>query len=140
MGTCFIKAILHVVNESEQREIICNNLRLIPLDEMQTVFKLSPSLFSHFHRFRRAAESASFPPGEAKEVCTNSPWCILNGILRTAGNPSGAMRRLSFALSSCTPFCEWLHLLNLSGEVKLGSPVGELSSVSETEGVWFVEW
>ena len=25
---------------------------------------------------------------------------------------------LSFALSSCTPFCEWLHLLNLSGEVK----------------------
>ena len=35
---------------------------------MQTVFRLSPSLFSHFHRFRRAAESASFPPGEAKGV------------------------------------------------------------------------
>ena len=33
-----------------------------------------------------------------------------------------------------------LHLLNLSGAVKLGSPVGELSSVSETEGVSFVEW
>ena len=47
---------------------------------------------------------------------------------------------LSFALSSCTPFYEWLHLLNLSGAVKLGSPVGELSSVSETEGVSFVEW
>ena len=28
----------------------------------------------------------------------------------------------------------------LSGAVKLGSPVGELSSVSETEGVWFDEW
>ena len=28
----------------------------------------------------------------------------------------------------------------LSGEVKLGSPMGELSSVSETEGVWSVEW
>ena len=28
----------------------------------------------------------------------------------------------------------------LSGAVKLGSPVGELSSVSETEGVSFVEW
>ena len=28
----------------------------------------------------------------------------------------------------------------LSGAVQLGSPVGELSSVSETEGVSFVEW
>ena len=37
------------------------------------------------------------------------------------------MRRLSFALSSCTPFYKWLHLLNLSGEVKLGSPMGELA-------------
>ena len=64
--TCFIKAVLHMVNESEQRETICNNLRLIPSNEVQTVFRLSPSLFSHFHRFRRAAESASFPPGEAK--------------------------------------------------------------------------
>ena len=36
--------------------------------------------------------------------------------------------QLSFALSSCTPFYEWLHLLNLSGEVKLGSPVGELAA------------
>ena len=24
------------------------------------------------------------PTGEAKGACTNSPWCILNGILRTA--------------------------------------------------------
>ncbi len=62
----FYENLFHVGNEAEQREIICNNLRLIPLDEMQTVFGLSPSLFSHFHRFRRAAESASFPPGEAK--------------------------------------------------------------------------
>ena len=65
-GGLFYENLFHVVIETEQREIICNNLRLIPSDEVQTVFGLSPSLFSHFHRFRRAAESASFPPGEAK--------------------------------------------------------------------------
>ena len=54
------------------------------------------------------------PRGKPRRACTNSPWCIPIGILRTA-NPSGAMRRLSFALSSCMPFYEWLHLLNLSG-------------------------
>ena len=32
------------------------------------------------------------PLGGAKETSANSPWCIPNGILRTAGNPSGAMR------------------------------------------------
>ncbi len=68
-------------------------------------------------------KKSSFPPGEAKGAGTDSPWCILNGILRTAGNPSGAMRRPP-----------------LSGAVKLGSPMGELSSVSETEGVLFDEW
>ena len=47
----------------------------------------------------------------------------LIGILRTAADPSGAI--------APPP---------LSGEVELGSPMGELSSVSETEGVWFVEW
>ena len=84
-GACFIKAVLHVVNESEQRTIICNNLRLIPLDGVQTVFRLSPSLISHFHRFRRAAESASFPPGEAeragaegKRAETELPFHILD--------------------------------------------------------------
>ena len=124
-GPCFIKAVLHVVNESEQRTIICNHLRLIPLDRVQTVFRLSPSLFSQPCRFRRTVKAASFPPGEAKGAGTDSPWCIPNGILRTAADPSGAMRRPP-----------------LSGEVacSLGSPVGELSSVSETEGVWFVEW
>ena len=90
-GACFIRAVLYVVNEFEQREIICNNLRLIPSDEVQTAFRLSPSLFSHFHRFRRAAESASFPPGEAKGICADSPWCILSGILRTAPDPSAAL-------------------------------------------------
>ena len=65
-GACFIRAILHVVNEFEQRKVICNNLRLIPLDEVQTVSRLSPSLFSQPCRFRRAVKSASFPPGEAK--------------------------------------------------------------------------
>ena len=33
------------------------------------------------------------PRGKPRGVCTDSPWCIPNGILRTAGNPSGAMRR-----------------------------------------------
>ena len=98
-----MKTFLRVVNESEQREIICNNLRLIPSNEVQTVFRLSPSLFSQPCRFRRAVKSASFPPGEAERACTDSPWFILDGILRTAADPSGAMRRLSFALSSCTP-------------------------------------
>ena len=54
---------------------------------------------------------ASFPPGEAKGASANSPWYIPIGILRTAGNPSGAMRRPP-----------------LSGEVKLGSPMGELAA------------
>ena len=65
-----------MANEFEQRKVICNNLRLIPLDEVQTVFRLSPSLFSQPCRFRRAVKSASFPPGEAKRGCTDShePW------------------------------------------------------------------
>ena len=33
------------------------------------------------------------PPGEAKGACMNSPWYALTGILRTAADPSGAMRR-----------------------------------------------
>ena len=70
-----------------------NNLELIPSNEVQIVFKLSPSLFSQPCRFRRAVKSASFPPGEAKGACTNSPWYALTGILRTAVDPSGAMRR-----------------------------------------------
>ena len=37
--------------------------------------------------------AASSPNGGAKEASADSPWCIPNGILRTAGNPSGAMRR-----------------------------------------------
>ena len=57
------------------------------------------------------------PLGEPRGLCEFASD-FSNGILRTAPDPSGAMRRLSFALSSCTPFCEWLHLLNLSGEVK----------------------
>ena len=32
-----MKTLLHVVNESKQRKVICNDFRLIPLDEMQTV-------------------------------------------------------------------------------------------------------
>ena len=36
--TCFIKAVLHVVNETEQRKVICNNFRPVPLDEVQTIF------------------------------------------------------------------------------------------------------
>ena len=42
--------------------------------------------------------------------------------------PARDARHLSFALSSCTPFYKWLHLLNLSGEVGLGSPMGELAA------------
>ena len=37
------------------------------------------------------AAIAALPPKGAARVCTNSPWCVLNGILRTAGNPSGAV-------------------------------------------------
>ena len=65
-GCLFYENLFHVVNGTEQRKVICNHLRLIPLDEVQTVFRLSPSLFSQPCRFRRAVKSASFPPGEAK--------------------------------------------------------------------------
>ena len=82
-----------MANEFEQRKVICNHLRLIPLDEVQTVFRLSPSLFSQPCRFRRAVKSASFPPGDAKGACTNSPRCILIGILRTAPDPSATLTR-----------------------------------------------
>ena len=119
-GACFIKAVLHVVNESEQREIICNNLRLIPLDEMQTVFGLSPSLFSHAPYGAR-----QLPPGGSQgSLCefalVHFKWY-------------SAYRRKPLRRDAPPP---------LSGEVacSLGSPVGELSSVSETEGVLFVEW
>ena len=33
-----IKAVLHVGNEAEQRKVICNNFRPVPLDEVQTIF------------------------------------------------------------------------------------------------------
>ena len=36
---------------------------------------------------------ASFPPGEAKGGLYEFALDFLNGILRTAGNPSGAVRR-----------------------------------------------
>ena len=75
---------------------MCSHFRLISSNEVQTVFRLSPSLFSQPCRFRRAVKSASFPPGEAKGACTNSPWFFQNGILRTAADPPGAMRRLPF--------------------------------------------
>ena len=35
-GACFIRAVLYVVNGFEQRNVICNNLRLVPLDRVQT--------------------------------------------------------------------------------------------------------
>ena len=79
-----------------REKVIRNNLKLIPLDEVQAVFKLSPSLISHFHRFRRAAESDSFPPGEAKGGLYGFASDFPNGILRTAPDPSGAMRHLPF--------------------------------------------
>ena len=94
-GVFFMKTFFHVVNETEQRKVICNHLRLIPLDEVQTVFRLSPSLFSQPCRFRRAVKSASFPPGEAKEGLYEFASDFSNGILRTA-NPSGAVRHLPF--------------------------------------------
>ena len=88
----FYENLFHVVNGTKQREIICNNLRLIPSDEVQTVFRLSPSLFSQPCRFRRTVKAASFPPGEAKGAGTDSPWCIPIGVLRTA-NPSATLTR-----------------------------------------------
>ena len=69
------------------------------------------------------AASRHFPQrGQQGSLCEFA-LDFLNGILRTAPDPSGASRRLSFALSSCTPFYEWLHLLNLSGEVKIPQKV-----------------
>ena len=41
-------------------------------------------------------KKSSFPPGEAERACADSPWCIPIGILRTAADPPGAMRRLPF--------------------------------------------
>ena len=46
-GACFMKAVLHMVNRFKQRKVMCSHFRLIPSDEVQTVFRLSPSLFSH---------------------------------------------------------------------------------------------
>ena len=85
-----MKTFLHVINYPEYGEVDGDNSESVPLDEVQTVSRLSPSLFSQPCRFRRAVKSASFPPGEAKGACTNSPWCISNGILRAAVDPSGS--------------------------------------------------
>ena len=76
-GACFIKAVLHMVNRSKQRKVMCSHFRLISSNEVQTVFRLSPSLFSQPCRFRRAVKSASFPPGEAKGAVTYSPGISL---------------------------------------------------------------
>ena len=42
------------------------NLEYTPLIQLHFLTNRSPPLISHFHRFRKAAESDSFPPGEAK--------------------------------------------------------------------------
>ena len=39
---------------------------------------------------------AALPPEGAARASTDSPWCIPIGILRTAADPSGAVRRLPF--------------------------------------------
>ena len=100
-----MKTFFHVVNETEQRKVICNHLRLIPLDELQTVFRLSPSLISHFHRFRRAAESDSFPPGDAKGACTNSPMSWQN--VNTRRTPQPLRRQLPFQGRLGVGLCEF---------------------------------
>ena len=41
----------------------------------------------------RPVGARQLPPGGSQGACTDSPWCIPIGILRTAGNPSGAARR-----------------------------------------------
>ena len=111
------------------------------MDEMQTVFGLSPSLFSHApygarqllnqgmiatgnHYFERFAALCNTPGGSQGSLCefalVHFKWY-------------SAYRRKPLRRDAPPP---------LSGEVacSLGSPVGELSSVSETEGVLFVEW
>ena len=90
-----------MANESEQRKVICNHLRLIPLDEVQTVFRLSPSLFSQPCRFRRAVKSASFPPGEAKGAVRIRLSLSKNAA--SCRTPQPLRRQLSSALSGCTP-------------------------------------
>ena len=56
--------------------------------------------------------AASFPPGEAKGACTNSPWYTLTGILRTAPDPSGAMRHLPFQGRPMHAYAFWAAFLS----------------------------
>ena len=149
-GACFIKAVLHVVNESEQREIICNNLRLIPSDEMQTVFGLSPSLFSQPCRFQRAVKSASFPPGEAKEDFTYSPKIPQNHNhlpQNPSVSPYGLPAPLSGALFSLPPLgvvlraanrdsndCRWQSYLCFVPRSGKGGGVGDFELLQPSNG------
>ena len=85
---------------------LCGKFRLIPLDEVQTVSRQSPSLFSQPCRFRRAVKAASFPPGEAKGIVRIRP-----GFYKTVGAyretpqsaPLGLPAPLSGALFSLPP-------------------------------------
>ena len=123
-GACFIKAVLHMVNRFKQRKVMCSHFRLISSNEVQTVFRLSPSLFSQPCRFRRAVKSASFPPGEAK-----GPLRIRFGAFQSVFcAPRTPPPRLRAAL---LPFQGRFSRLPDGGA---GSPQGL------TEGVWFVEW
>ena len=82
-------------------------------------------------------------------VKLGSPMGELSSVSETEGVSFVEWELLK--VPDCTPFAASRHFPQrgqqvgaskapLSGAVKLGSPVGELSSVSETEGVSFVEW
>ena len=113
------KYCLHAV-QWYQREIIADSfttwrrgfIKQVPISTHRTLHKTfgarhpssvtprwgAPAIGSRYdcHRqpllLKDSLRSAT-PPGEAKGAGTNSYQCIPNGILRTAGNPSGAMRR-----------------------------------------------
>ena len=73
-----------------------------------------PSSVFFVNRFRSAdCQKIQLPPGGSQGGFCEFARDFIKRWVPTA-TPQPLRRQLSFALSSCTPFFEWLHLLNLS--------------------------
>ena len=122
----FYENLFHVVNETKQREIICNNLRLIPSDEVQTVFRLSPSLFSHAPYGARQLPPGGSQGGLYEFALVHFKWysAYRKPLRHAYARPSSPFRG------------GWTRLPN--------GGAGRLDGTSEparlTEGVLFDEW
>ena len=82
-----MKTLLHVINESKQRKVICNDFRLIPLDEMQTVSSPVAIPLQSALPVPKSRQVCQLPPGGSQVGCCEFAQGFVKPQLPTA-NPS----------------------------------------------------